>query len=72
MTTRINDPLTDFLGTAYDPQTQTFDGEAAEKEAFENKEKLNVIIFGATGVGKSTLINTFLVQKRLKQVKGGL
>lgn len=70
MTTRINDPLTDFLGTAYDPQTQTFDGEAAEKEAFENKEKLNVIIFGATGVGKSTLINTFFGSEKVKAGKG--
>ncbi|CAI0801918.1 GTPase [Serratia fonticola] len=47
----------DFLGDSYDYEKGEFDVEKAKQEAISNKEKFNIILFGATGVGKSSLVN---------------
>ncbi|CAM4041158.1 GTPase [Psychrobacter arenosus] len=47
----------EYLGNSYNKDTQSFDAEAARKESYENKPKLNIVLFGATGVGKSALVN---------------
>ena len=47
----------DFLGDSYDYNSQTFDADKAKQEAEEKKERFNIILFGATGVGKSSLVN---------------
>lgn len=53
----MTDSYQDFLGGAYDYNSQTFDAEKARQEAKEKKEKFNIILIGATGVGKSSLVN---------------
>ncbi|MBA0194609.1 GTPase [Pectobacterium carotovorum] len=53
------DAFDTFLGDAYDRETNTFNSKKAEEDAFNNKNKFNIILFGATGVGKSTLVNSF-------------
>lgn len=46
-----------YLGDSFDKKTQRFDAEEAKKEIDGNRSKFNVVLFGATGVGKSSLIN---------------
>ena len=53
----------DFLGSSYDYESNTFDSNKAKNDAENNKEKFNVIIFGATGVGKSSLVNAVFGEK---------
>lgn len=47
----------DFLGDSYDEETGDFNNDEARNKAISEKEKCNIIICGASGVGKSTLIN---------------
>ena len=47
----------DYLGGSYNQETQEFDKEKAQEEVYESKDKLNIVLFGATGVGKSSLVN---------------
>lgn len=49
----------DYLGNAFDISSGEFNFEEAEKEAIEKKEKINILLMGQSGVGKSTLINAF-------------
>lgn len=56
----------DFLGDSYDYDTQTFNADKAKQEAEENKEKFNIILIGATGVGKSSLVNAVFGEKIVK------
>lgn len=56
----------DFLGDSYDYDTQTFNADKAKQEAEENKEKFNIILVGATGVGKSSLVNAVFGEKIVK------
>lgn len=56
----------DFLGDSYDYDTQTFDADKAKQEAEEKKEKFNIILIGATGVGKSSLVNAVFGEKIVK------
>ncbi|XWJ88536.1 GTPase [Phytobacter ursingii] len=48
-----------FVGDAYDKETNTFNPLKAEENAFNGKNQFNIILFGATGGGKSTLVNSF-------------
>lgn len=47
----------DFLGNSFDPKTNEFNPEMARKQAYEKRGKTNILLVGATGVGKSSLIN---------------
>lgn len=47
----------DYLGDSFNEETNEFDKEAAKKEVYKNKSRLNIVLFGATGVGKSSLVN---------------
>nr|ELR5038709.1 50S ribosome-binding GTPase [Providencia stuartii] len=60
----------DFLGGAYDYNTNTFDGDIAEREAENQKDKFNIILFGATGVGKSSLLNAVFGENVVKSGVG--
>lgn len=53
------DAFESFVGDAYDKNTNTFNSQKAEQNAFNDKNKFNIILLGATGVGKSTLVNSF-------------
>lgn len=64
------DAFDEFLGNAYDKETNTFNPQKAEEDAFNNKEKFNIILFGATGVGKSTLVNSFFGEELAAAGKG--
>lgn len=46
-----------FLGDSYNEESGEFHHQKAKNKAFNEKEKCNIIICGASGVGKSTLIN---------------
>ncbi|MEI2514420.1 GTPase [Acinetobacter soli] len=49
----------DYLDDSFDVETGEFNIEKAKKSIFERKEKINILLMGASGVGKSQLINTF-------------
>lgn len=66
----IKDTPDVFLGDAYDKEKNTFNPQKAEENAFNNKNKFNIILFGATGVGKSTLVNSFFGEKLAVTGKG--
>nr|UOP05533.1 50S ribosome-binding GTPase [Conchiformibius kuhniae] len=46
----------DYLGDSYDPE-KGLDIEKVKKKAQREKDKLNIVLMGATGVGKSSLVN---------------
>lgn len=60
----------DFLGDSYDYNSQTFDADKAKQEAEEKKERFNIILFGATGVGKSSLVNAVFGEEIVKSGVG--
>lgn len=47
-----------FLGKSYNEDNNEFDPNACKEEIEKNREYFNIILMGATGVGKSTLINS--------------
>lgn len=49
----------DYLGDSFNPETGDFDSEKAKRNVFERKEKINILLMGASGVGKSSLVNSF-------------
>ena len=60
----------EFLGGSYDYSSQTFNAEKAKQEAEEKKDKFNIILFGATGVGKSSLVNAVFGEEIVKSGVG--
>ncbi|MCR9730230.1 GTPase [Vibrio parahaemolyticus] len=56
----------DYLGDSFDPQTGEFDSGKAKEQVNESKDKFNIILMGATGVGKSSLVNAFFGEDIVK------
>lgn len=56
----------DYLGDSYNEESGEFDPHKAKNKAKNEKEKCNIIICGATGVGKSTLINAIFGEEVVK------
>jgi len=60
----------DYLGDSYDEESGEFHQEKAKNKAINEKEKCNIIICGASGVGKSTLINAIFGEEVVKAGAG--
>lgn len=60
----------DFLGDSYNEESGEFDYHKARNMALKEKEKCNIIICGASGVGKSTLINAIFGEEVVKAGAG--
>lgn len=60
----------DFLGDSYSEKSGEFDQQKAKNKALNEKEKCNIIICGASGVGKSTLINAIFGKDVVKAGAG--
>ncbi|WP_429164774.1 GTPase [Aeromonas rivipollensis] len=58
------------LGDSYDEESSEFHQEKAKNKAINEKEKCNIIICGASGVGKSTLINAIFGEEVVKAGAG--
>lgn len=56
----------DYLGDSYNEESGEFHHQKAKNKAFNEKEKCNIIICGASGVGKSTLINAIFGEEVVK------
>ncbi len=55
-----------FLGDTFDEESSEFDHNKAQTKALNEKERCNIIICGASGVGKSTLINAIFGEEVVK------
>ncbi|MUJ38265.1 YcjF family protein [Aliivibrio fischeri] len=49
----------DYLGDSFDPTSGEFDESKAKQQARDSKDTFNILLSGATGVGKSSLVNAF-------------
>lgn len=49
----------DYLDGSFNAETGDFDSEKAKKNVFDRKDKINILLMGASGVGKSSLVNSF-------------
>lgn len=56
----------DYLGGCYNEESGEFYHDKAKSKAANEKEKCNIIISGASGVGKSTLINSIFGKEIVK------
>lgn len=48
---------TDYLGASYSENSQEFNPEKAAQQVRQERGNLNIVLMGATGVGKSSLVN---------------
>ena len=48
-----------YLDGSFNAETGDFDSDKAKKNVFDRKEKINILLMGASGVGKSSLVNSF-------------
>lgn len=55
-----------FLGDSYNEESGEFYYDKAKNKAINEKEQCNIIISGASGVGKSTLINAIFGEEVVK------
>lgn len=60
------DKFTEFTGDSFDQNTGEFNFDKAHKLAIKSKDKVNVLICGLTGVGKSTLVNAIFGDEVVK------
>ncbi|KQA30865.1 YcjF family protein [Vibrio cholerae] len=60
------DDYRDFLGDSHNEESGEFDHDRAKNRAVNEKEQCNIIISGASGVGKSTLINAIFGEEVVK------
>ena len=49
----------DYLDGSFNAETGDFDSDKADNDVFDRKEKINILLMGASGVGKSSLVNSF-------------
>lgn len=49
----------EYLDGSFNSETGEFDSEKAKRNVFDRKEKINILLMGASGVGKSSLVNSF-------------
>lgn len=49
----------DYLKGAYNERTGEFNTAQAQQNVYQQRNKINIVLLGATGVGKSSLINAF-------------
>ena len=59
-----------FLGDSYNEESGEFDHDKAKIKAINEKEQCNIIVSGASGVGKSTLINAIFGEEVVKAGAG--
>ncbi len=62
----MTNKITDFLGNAFDAKTGEFNKNQFQQKTIAEKEKINIVLLGATGVGKSSLINAFFGSEIVK------
>ena len=60
----------DYLGDSYSEESQEFDSEKAKKSAFKERGNLNIVLMGATGTGKSSLVNAMFGSDVVKSGSG--
>lgn len=60
----------EYLDGSFNSKTGEFDSKKAKKNVFDRKEKINILLMGASGVGKSELINAFFGIKKTKSGDG--
>lgn len=60
----------DYLGDAYSENTQEFNPERAQQQARQERGNLNIVLMGATGVGKSSLVNAVFGEDVVKAGDG--
>lgn len=60
----------EYLDGSFNSKTGEFDSEKAKKNVFDRKEKINILLMGASGVGKSELINAFFGIRKTKSGDG--
>lgn len=64
-----NEKYTRYLGDSYDSENG-LDMEKAKRKVLSEKEKLNIVLMGATGVGKSSLVNAVFGSDTVKTGSG--
>ena len=47
----------EYLGDSYNENTNEFNSQTAQENVAKKKSKLNILLLGATGSGKSSLVN---------------
>ncbi|MDR9778786.1 GTPase, partial [Rhizobium hidalgonense] len=60
----------DYLKDSLNEKTGEFNSEVATKNVIERKERINILLMGASGVGKSALVNSFFGIKIAKTGDG--
>lgn len=60
----------DYLGDSYSEESQEFDSEKAKRFAFKERGNLNIVLMGATGTGKSSLVNAMFGSNVVKSGSG--
>lgn len=60
----------DYLKESLNEKTGEFNSEVATRNVIERKERINILLMGASGVGKSALVNSFFGIKIAKTGDG--
>ena len=49
----------EYLNGSFDPESGDFDNNKAKQNVADRKDRINILLMGASGVGKSALVNSF-------------